>query len=158
MNGKMMLLLAAVLAVPGFSVAQPTTPTGDVQKDVQDIKTDKTDLKKDAADIKADKTDIKKLDAEHSEAVKDLNAKEKAAIAAARADKSLTKDQLKAKLADIRKDFKAQRTALNDKFRNDKKKALGDLKKDKKDARKDRKDLNKDRKDLHEDRQEHGRK
>lgn len=128
------LLLLSWMLAPGLALAQDPA-----------VKTPPA-----SSDVKTDHKDMQALDAKHAADVKDLNAKETAAMQAVKDDKTLTSAQRKEKLAAIRGDFKTQRKALNATFRDDKKKIQGDMKKDRADSRKEARDSRVERQERHE--------
>lgn len=134
MKKNVSLLLLSWMLVAGLALAQDpamkTPPAG--------------------ADVMADRKDMQSLDAKHADGVKDLNAKEKAAMQAVKGDKTLTPAQRKEKLSAIREDFKTQRKALNQTFRADKNKMHGGMKKDRADGRKEARDSRGERQERHE--------
>jgi len=147
-------LAAAALALSTFAFAQhppPSTADPDVQRDKRELQEARQDIREDVKDIRQDQAEVKALDAKHADAMRDLNAKEKAAIDAIRDDKSLTPDQKKERIAQLRAQFDSERKALNEKFRADKAVLHKDLKADRKDLRRDERRLRQERRDLRRD-------
>ncbi len=132
------IIAAALLTLARSSVgawAQGTPPPSDIARDRQEVR--------------ADLEEMQTLDAKHADAVKDLNAQEKAAMEAVKDDASLTPERRKEQLAAVRENFNARRRTLNETFRADKRKILADLKKDRADIRKDEGGLRAERRGLH---------
>lgn len=139
MKKNISLLLLSLMLVPGFALAQDTSgaqkpPAG--------------------SEVKNDLKDMQALDAKHVDGVKDLNAREKAAMQAVKDDQALTPAQRKEKLSAIRGDFRTQRKALNETFRADKKKIHGEMKADRAEVRKEAREGRKEAREAREERRE----
>jgi len=146
MNKITRMLLGAVLALPALAFAQGQTggqtPPAQAQQEI----------KKDRQDIRKDEGQLKDLWAKENSAVKEINAKEKAAVDAVRADKSLTPDQRKAKIAGIRKDYRAQKKVVHGQFNDQRKPLRQEVHKDRQDVRQEKRQLQQERRDLKQDR------
>ena len=122
------MIIAAALALAGSSLGVRAEGPSDGDAaggKATDIAKDKADLAKDVQDVRSDLKQMQTLDAKHVDDVQALNAKEKAAMQAVKSDATLTPEQKKEKLAALRTDFNAQRRALNETFRADKRKIQG---------------------------------
>ena len=144
MRKTQLCMLAAALLTPALALAQGQTPP--VPAGVQQ---EKHDIRRERKDIRGDRERIKQSKAQEKEANRDLRAKEKAAVDAVKGDKSLNPAQKKARIADVRKDFGAQRKALAEKFRDERKELREDIRKDRAEIRHDRQELREERRAAH---------
>ena len=132
-------------------------PPADIQKNRTDIKQDKADIKQDRKEIQGDKQKLADLNKQEQADLKALNAQEKTVVEALRDAASLTPEQKKIKIAEIRKDFNTQRKALKDKYQTERKATRTDIHKDRKEIRTDKRDIRKGRRDIRRDNQERKR-
>ncbi|MCX5796217.1 MAG: hypothetical protein NTY77_12030 [Elusimicrobia bacterium] len=155
-------LLAAALALPGAVSAQGQTPpanppaSADVQKDRQQIQQTRQEIRKDRQEVSKDAKAIQDFNAQRADALKDLAAKEKAEIDAAKADASLSAEQKKAKVKGIRKSYSDQRREVGRKFHEEKHQLKADVRKQRQEIREERKQLKEERHELgHDAHQKH---
>lgn len=134
MKTASLILLAASILVPAFVAAQAPVPAADVQKQQQDKKDDdsaKKDIQANAAEITTNEGKIKDSHAGEEKALKANRVEEKADLAVAANDKSLSKKAKKTKKAAILKDMKAERKITRDQADADRKPLEKDVRLDK---------------------------
>jgi hypothetical protein len=148
-------IFSIALTLPGALRAQsqnPTTPSQPpatssvVQKETQQIQQAHQDIKTVRQDIRIDIKAEDSLATQHNEEMKVLAAKEEVAADAVRNDQSLPPEQRRAKLADIRKEYAAQRQESDQQFREASQKIRASIRKENQIIQKDRHEIHVDAK------------
>jgi len=150
-------IIAAALTLSGSVRAQgqnPTTPpanppaNADVQKDRQQIQQTRQDIRKDRQEVRKDAKEMRDFNAQRTDALKGLAAKEKSEIDGVKADASLTAEQKKAKIADIRKNYRDQRREVGRNFHEEKHQLKTEVRKERQEIREERQQLREERREL----------
>jgi len=140
-----LILLASIVLAPSLAAAQaPASSPADVQKQKQDKKDDdsaKKDIQANAAEITADEGKIKDSHDGEDKAISANRVEEKADLASAAKDKTLTKKAKKTKKAAILKEMKAERKITRDQGDADRKPLEKDVRLDKAAVKDDQKNL-----------------
>ena len=145
-------ILAASLILPTAVQAQGQNPTNPPAN--TDVQQARQDIRKDRQEIRKDVKEIQDLNAQRSDAVKDLAAKEKAEMEAVKTDASLTAEQKKAKAQGIRKSYRDQRREAGRKLHEEKRQLKGDIHKERQEIRGERQKLREERRERHHDAQQ----
>ena len=132
MKTQHLIILAASLLIPAFAAAQTPAPAEQTAQEKGKVEAaTKQDIKEQGDEISSDEGKLKASHDGEKVSMDGLARNEKSDVAAAKGDKSLNAKQKKKKIAGIRKNKKAQRQAVGDQSRADRKPIEKDVRLDK---------------------------